>query len=83
MSRCPPWPIKKGSYGHVAYCEAKCQAKYMVCEAGCEAKRAECEAEEAAKAHPIIATVVIVGAVVTTVVYVAPIAAAPAVVLAP
>jgi RHS repeat-associated protein len=30
-NRRPPWPAKKGKYGHYAYCESKCQAEYMEC----------------------------------------------------
>jgi RHS repeat-associated protein len=40
---CPPWPIKKGSSGHYAYCQTTCLAGYMAC-------RAANTAEEAAKA---------------------------------
>mgnify|MGYP000858361248 CR=1 FL=1 len=49
MKKRPPWPLKKGSYAHVAYCEAKCQAAYMACTAVADAAYAACLVKENAK----------------------------------
>ena len=49
MKKRPPWPLKKGSYAHVAYCEAKCQAAYMACTAVADAAYAACRVKENAK----------------------------------
>jgi len=45
VSRDPPWFVRpKGSWAHIASCEAGCQASYMACHASADAFYAGCVA---------------------------------------
>lgn len=68
-NRCPPWPIKRGSSGHYAYCQTSCLASYMECEAANAAEKLRQITQQAADwiaAHQtaIVGTIVVIGAVV-------------------
>jgi len=59
----PPWPAVKGKQGHYAYCQAKCQARYMACVAGEGLKLVGAECAE----HPVICCFLGIGAILAAV----------------